>query len=55
MGSVHGTRHAAHRSATRAGDAAAAVVRDGSGMFAAGRQGREYPVFLFALLFVMMT
>ncbi|WP_157653978.1 hypothetical protein [Burkholderia ubonensis] len=51
MGSVRGTRHAAHR----ADDAAAADVRDDSDVFAKGRQGREYPVFLFAHLFVMMT
>lgn len=47
MGSVHDTR--------RAADATEADVRDDSDVFAAGRQGREYPVFLFAHLFVMMT
>ncbi|WP_179296986.1 hypothetical protein [Burkholderia ubonensis] len=51
MGSVHDTR----RAARRADDAAATAARDGSDVFAAGRQGREYPVFLFAHLFVMMT
>ncbi|WP_157649932.1 hypothetical protein [Burkholderia ubonensis] len=51
MGSVRGTRHVAHRAC----DAAATAVRDDSDVFAAGRQGREYPVFLFAHLFVMMT
>ncbi|WP_157649732.1 hypothetical protein [Burkholderia ubonensis] len=51
MGSVHDTHRAAHR----ADDAAATAVRDGSNVFAKGRQGREYPVFLFAHLFVMMT
>ncbi|WP_157636040.1 hypothetical protein [Burkholderia ubonensis] len=51
MGSVHDTHHAPHR----ADAAAAADVRGGSDVFAAGRQGREYPVFLFVHLFVMMT
>ncbi|WP_157648165.1 hypothetical protein [Burkholderia ubonensis] len=51
MGSVHDTHHAAHR----ADDAAATAVRDDSDVFVAGRQGREYPVFLFAHLFVIMT
>ncbi|WP_157650421.1 hypothetical protein [Burkholderia ubonensis] len=51
MGSVRGTRHVAHRAC----DAAATAVRDGSDVFAKGRQGREYPVFLFAHLFVIMT
>ncbi|WP_157378331.1 hypothetical protein [Burkholderia ubonensis] len=51
MGSVHDTHRAAHR----ADDAAAMAVRDGSNVFAKGRHGREYPVFLFAHLFVMMT
>lgn len=51
MGSVRGTRHVAHRTC----NAATTAVRDGTDVFAKGRQGREYPVFLFAHLFVMMT
>lgn len=51
MGSVHDTHHVAHRAC----DAATTAVRDGTDVFAKGRQGREYPVFLFAHLFVMMT
>ncbi|WP_157642378.1 hypothetical protein [Burkholderia ubonensis] len=51
MGSVHDTHHVAHRTC----DAATTAVRDGTDVFAKGRQGREYPVFLFANLFVMMT